>query len=178
MSSLRLKPGLGFVVAIAVPAIVASSLVPRAHAKDGRHDDDAWLGHVEELVQVAEIDQLLADFHGALSYGGNISAMMSLWTEDSSLTFNGTPYDGKAAVQSFFTSGGYFHNNWVSLAPEYKTQITVHGDKAEVSTQCVAVDLSVTPNVVKGVVQLNGTVEKRGGKWFFTSVNSTSPAPL
>jgi len=178
MSPLKLKVGLGFVGAVAAAALVGSSLVPHAQANGSRHDDDAWLGHVEELVKVAEIDQLLADFHGALSYGGNISAMMSLWTKDSSLTFNGTVYDGNAAVQSFFTSGGYFHNNWVSLAPEYKTQITVHGDKAEVSTQCVAVDLSVTPNVVKGVVQLNGTVEKRGGKWFFFSVNSTSPAPL
>ena len=50
---------------------------------------------------------------------------MGLWTEDDSLTLNGAENDGKAAVQAFFLSTGYFHNNWVSLAPEYKTQVTV-----------------------------------------------------
>jgi hypothetical protein len=127
---------------------------------------------------VAELDQLLADFHGDLSYGGNMTEMMSLWAADSSLTLNGTAYNGKAAVQSFFASSGYFHNNWVSLAPEYKTQITVHGDRAEATTQCVAVDLTVTPNVVKAVIQVNATAERHAGKWIFTSMNNTSPAPL
>jgi ketosteroid isomerase-like protein len=128
---------------------------------------------------VAELLQLAADFHGALSYGGDITAMMSLWADDCSLTFNnGTPYVGKAAVQSFFQTGGYFLNNWVSLAPEYKTVITIHGNTAEISTQCVAIDLNASPMVVKSVIQVNATCEKIRGQWLFTSMNNTSGAPL
>ncbi len=132
--------------------------------------------HAADNTQVAELDQLAADFHGALSYGGNITAMMSLWADNSSITLNGTPHIGKAAVQAFFQGNGYFLNNWVSLAPEYKTVITIHGNTAEISTQCVAIDLNTM--VVKSVIQVNATCEKISGQWFFTSMNNTSGAPL
>jgi hypothetical protein len=144
---------------------------------DGKAEFNLLLAAYDE-VQVAELDQLAADFHGALSYGGNITNMMSLWADNSSITLNGTAHVGKAAVQAFFLSSGYFLNYWVSLAPEYKTQIIVQGDKATITTQCVATDISVTPNVVKSVIQVNATCEKIRGKWLFTSMNNTSPAPL
>ncbi|HEY3857921.1 MAG TPA: hypothetical protein VGO67_26340 [Verrucomicrobiae bacterium] len=178
LQSRSFKAGLGFATALAVAGVVGSSMVPRAHASGPRGDDARWLLDVEKLVQTAELDQLLADFHGALSYGGNATAMMNLWDRNSSLVFNGTSYEGKAAVQSFFTTGGYFHNNWVSLAPEFKTQIKIHGNRAELSTQCVATDISVTPNVVKSVVQVEAVAEEHDGKWLFISMNNTSPAPL
>jgi ketosteroid isomerase-like protein len=129
-------------------------------------------------TQVAAVDQLLADFHGSLSYGGNIDAMMSLWTDDSSLTLNGLTHVGKAAIQTFFQTSGYFLNKWVSLAPEYKTTVNLHGNTAEVSTQCVAVDLSTTPPVVRSVIQVNAVVVKHGDTWMFVSMNNTSGAPL
>ncbi len=141
-------------------------------------EEVALLLDIYDGAQVAELDQLAADFHGALSYGGNIANMMSLWTDNSSITLNGTAHVGKPAVQAFFLSSGYFLNNWVSLAPEYKTQIAVHGDKATITTQCVAVDLTTSPMVVKSVIQVNATCEKIRGKWMFTSMNNTSPAPL
>jgi hypothetical protein len=137
-----------------------------------------WLQKIYDQAQVAELDQLAADFHGALSYGGNITNMMSLWTDDSSITLNGTAHVGKAAVQAFFQGSGYFLNNWVSLAPEYKTQIAIDGDTATITTQCVAIDLSASPMVVKSVIQVNATCEKVMGKWQFTSMNNTAPAPL
>ena len=184
VSLIRTKPALlAGLAALAVLVVAGSVGLPRAQASENQHqrrdDDAAFLWNLHAEAQLAELDQLLADFHGALSYGGNINAMMSLWAENSSLTFNGTPHVGKDAVQAFFTSSGYFLNNWVSLAPEFKTQITLHGDTAVCTTQCVATDLSVTPYVVRGIVQVNATAVKRhDGKWVFTSMNNTSPAPL
>ena len=137
-----------------------------------------WLREIYDQAQVAELDQLAADFHGALSYGGNITNMMSLWADNSSITLNGTAHVGKPAVQAFFQGSGYFLNNWVSLAPEYKTQITVQGDTAQISTQCVAIDLTASPMVVKSVIQVSATCERRLGKWLFTSMNNSTPAPL
>lgn len=155
---------------VALLALLAGNLPDTARADSG--------GQLKENTQTAELLQLLADFHGALSYGGNITAMMSLWTDDSSITLNGTPHVGKAAVQTFFVTGGYFLNHWVSLAPEYKTQIIVHGDTAEFSTQCVAIDLNATPMVVKSVIQVTGIAVKVKGEWMFQSMNNTTPAPL
>jgi hypothetical protein len=168
---------LATVAGLAIAGIAAASLFvgPKASGRDGQA---GWEEHVHALVQVAELDQLLADFHGALSYGGNLTAMMSLWADDSSITFNGALHAGKDGVQAFFANGGPFHHNWVSLAPEYKTQITVHGNTAEATTQCVFIDLTTTPNVVLSVIQVNATMVKHEGKWVFTSMNNTSPAPL
>jgi len=159
---------------VAVVALAASAVLNRVQAAGGPHPQDEDGG---PLSQIAQIDQLLADYHGALAYGGNIDAMAKLWAEDSSLTLNGgTPYVGKAAVLAFYAAGPYFQHNWVSLAPEWKTTVTVHGHTAEATTECVATDVSVTPNVIRGVIQLNATCEKREGKWLFTKqVNFTQP---
>jgi hypothetical protein len=170
--------GVATVVALACGASATRTQAgerPRHH----ENDDEGWLRCIHAESQVAELDQLLADFHGAISYGGNIDALMSLWARGSSLTFNGTPHVGNDAVKAFFTSSGYFLNQWVSLAPEFKTTVTLHGDTAVMSTQCVATDISVTPFVVRGIVQVNATAAKQhDGKWLFTSMNNTSPAPL
>jgi hypothetical protein len=154
-----------------------NALAHDEQSRDGKAEFN-WLLATYDEVHVAELDQLAADFHGALSYGGNITHMMSLWTDNSSITLNGTAHVGKAAVQAFFLSSGYFLNNWVSLAPEYKTQIIVQGNKATITTQCVAIDLTTSPMVVKSVIQVNATCEKIRGKWMFTSMNNTSPTPL
>jgi len=101
--------------------------------------------------------------------------MASLWAEDSTLTLNnGTPYVGKAAVLGFFANGPYFSHNWVSLAPEWKTTLTVHGNTAEATTECIATDVSVTPNVIKGVIQVNATAVRHEGKWLFISMDNFS----
>ena len=161
---------LACVVGLTVIALASSSLVNRAQgAGDLNHEDGG--GHAA-LAQEAGVLQLLSDYHGALAYGGNIDAMASLWVEDSSLTLNGTPYVGKDAVLSFFAHGPYFSHNWVSLAPEWKTTVTVHGHIAEATTECIATDVSVMPNVVRGVIQVNATCERRDGKWYFTQMNN------
>jgi|GEM_PF-2487439 len=158
--------------ALAVVALATSALLtPTRAAGSSQHDDEDR----QPLAQEAEVLQLLADYHGALAYGGNITAMASLWAEDSTLTLNnGTPYVGKAAVLGFFANGPYFSHNWVSLAPEWKTTLTVHGNTAEATTECIATDVSVTPNVIKGVIQVNATAVRHEGKWLFISMDNFS----
>jgi hypothetical protein len=159
--------------ALAVIALVSSVLPTPARAAGGpRHEDEDG----RPLAQEAEVLQLLSDYHAALAYGGDkLVAMASLWVENSTLTLNnGTPYVGKDAVVGFFKNGPYYHNNWVSLAPEWKTTVKVHGDWAEAITECVATDVSATPNVIKGVIQLNATAVRHHGKWLFISMDNFS----
>jgi hypothetical protein len=180
---------------VAVVALGAASLTAPAYAHSGR--DHGGRGDLDELrglvnkAQVEELLQLAADFHGALGYNGDpatksahLTAMSNLWVEASSLTFSNTvthavsTYNGKDQVMTFFATGGYFVNNWVSLAPEYKTQVTVHGNRGHISTQCVAIDLNASPMVVKGVIQVEADAVRQGDKWLFTAMHNSSPAPL
>ena len=163
----RFKTAIRTVAGVSLLALVTMSFVVPAYGQP-----------TKDNTQVAELDQLAADFHGALSYHGNITNMMALWADDSTFTFNGTAHVGKDAIQALFQGSGYFLNNWVSLAPEYKTQITIDGNTATITTQCVAVDLSVSPMVVKSVIQVNATCQKINGTWLFTTMNNTTPAPL
>jgi hypothetical protein len=175
-SRLAIIASVGF-LALGTRHFVGAALAGPVSEPEGKD----LLQAVVELVQsaqVAQLDQLASEFHGALSYGGNITSMMSLWADNSSITLNGTAHVGKAAVQAFFQGSGYFLNNWVSLAPEYKTQITVQEDTAQITTQCVAIDLNASPMVVRSVIQVNATCAKIQGKWLFTSMNNTAPAPL
>lgn len=172
----KLNAYLAATATVALVAIALAGLHGRANASPSQGDDE---DNLYNKAQVAEVTQLLTDFHGALYDGGDLTAMSSLWAEDSSLTLNGgTPYVGKAAVLSFLVNGPYFTHHWASLAPEWKTQITVHGDTADFSTQCVGVDLTVQPMVVRSVIQIHGTAIKRDGKWLLMSMNNTTPAPI
>ena len=160
--------------ALAVIALASLAFLSPTRAAGSSHHED---GDGQLLAKEAEILQLLAGYHGALANGGNIDAMASLWAEDGTLTLNiGTPYIGKAAVLGFFANGPYFSHNWLSLAPEWKTTVTVHGNMAEATTECVATDVSVTPNVIKGVIQVNVVAVRHEGKWLFISMdNFTEP---
>ena len=162
---------LACLVGLALIALANSTLVNRAQ---GAADLSSGGGDGRSLSQEAGVLQLLSDYHGALAYGGDIDAMASLWVDDGSLTLNGTSYIGKDAVLGFFAHGPYFSHDWVSLAPEWKTTVTVHGNTAEATTECIATDVSVTPNVVRGVIQVNATCERRGGVWYFTQMNNVS----
>ena len=159
--------------ALAVIALASSALLSPARAAGGpQHEDEDG----QPLAQEAEVLQLLSDYHAALAYGGDkLVAMACLWVEDSTLTLNnGTPYVGKDAVLGFFENGPYYHNNWVSLAPEWKTTVAVHGDRAEATTECIATD--PVANVIKGVIQVNATAVRHHGKWLFISMdNFTEP---
>lgn len=154
------------IAVLAVIALASSALRSRAQVVDVP---------IKQNTQTAEVLQLLSDYHGALANGGNIDAMASLWADGSSLTLNdGVPFVGKDAVLNFFATGPYFSHNWVSLAPEWKTTLTVNGNTAIATTECIATDVSVTPNVVRGVIQVNATCQKVNGKWLFIQMNNFS----
>jgi hypothetical protein len=158
--------------ALAVIALASSVLSPARAAGGPQHEDEDG----QPLAQEVEVLQLLADYHAALAYGGDkLVAMASLWAEDSRLTLTAlnntkTSYVGKDAVLGFFENGPYYHNNWVSLAPEWKTTVTVHGDRAEATTECIATD--PVANVIKGVIQVNATAVRHHGKWLFISMDN------
>jgi hypothetical protein len=172
--SMALPHARGFLLAVlaimAVIALSGSALRTRVQLVADPQIVDAI---DQTLLEQVHVRQMLSAYHGALAHGGDIDAMASLWADDSSLTLNnGTPYIGKDAVLGFFASGPYFSHDWVSLSSEWKTTVTVHGNIAEATTQCIATDVSVTPNVIRGVIQVNVTFQRKGGTWLMIQMNN------
>ena len=164
-----------FLAGVAVLAVIAlSTSAPRTRAQVVPIPLSA-----DPAPLVVGVLDLVSRYHGALANGGDIDAMASLWADDSSLTLNnGTPYVGKAAVLGFFANGPYFSHNWVSLAPEWKTTVTVKGNTAQATTECIATDVSTAPNAVRGVIQVNATCQMINGKWYFIQMNNFSQSEI
>jgi hypothetical protein len=157
---------------IALIALATSGIFGRASAAPHREDrDDDILAALYHNAQVAELYELQAAFHAAASHGGDIEAMMPLWADDGSLTVGTTVYRGKVALRNFFANiSGAFKNNWVSLAPAFKTQIDVHGNKADIYFECHYADPSTTPYILKSDISATGTAKKVGGKWVLWNI--------
>ena len=177
-------------LAVGIAGLPASALAG-GHHEHGEGRDLEELRSLVHKAQVAELLDLAADFHGALSYNGDpaikgahLTVMSNLWATCGTLTFSNTvtsavsSFTGKDAVIGFFATGGYFLNNWVSLAPEYKTRVSVQGDTAHISTQCVGIDLTASPMVVKNVIQVEADAVRVEDTWRFVAMHNSSPAPL
>src|ERR1700756_4003505 len=85
---------------------------------------DAGFRGGPESAQVGEIYQLQAAFHWAKSHAlidpSAIDRMVSLWSDDRTLTFNGTTLTGKDAVRTFFLNSGSWKHHRMSLVPSFK----------------------------------------------------------
>lgn len=141
-------------------------------------------GAAQNNTQLARLQELPRDFHGAFTLG-DYELMHSLWSEDA--TFSNPVVDlvGPEAIADFFASDPGW-GKVVSLAPNYKTMIKVHGDLAYFEFECILVNvgeadplttsLSTLPPggqnpTVEIVAHLNasGIAVKKGDRWYFKS---------
>jgi ketosteroid isomerase-like protein len=126
----------------------------------------AGVSHGSE--QIGEIYQLQAAFHSAKSHQ-DIDLMVSLWTEDSSFTFNGATFTGKQGVHDFFLGSGSWKHRRMSLVPSFKDQIEVHGNTAWLYFECHDVvletgDVAPVGSVVTHLVNA-GQIRRDAGTW-------------
>jgi ketosteroid isomerase-like protein len=153
-------------------AIGAAALAaPVAAIADVSHDSE----------QIGEIYQLQAAFHRAKSHQ-DIDLMVSLWTDDCTLTFNGATYSGKDAIRAFFLTTPTWHHHRISLVPSFKDQIEVHGDTAFLYYECHDVALDTNdpagaPGTFVSHLTNYGTIRKVGDSWQFSHMNG-GPAGL
>ncbi len=134
--------------------------------------------------QLGGIYQLQAAFHRAKSHQ-DINLMVSLWTSDCTLTFNGSTYSGPEAVRSFFLKSGSFLHHRISLVPSFKDQMVVghNGDHAFLYFECHDVALETNdPGGPQGSVVTHltnfGLIRNQHGSWLFDQMHFGSAAPL
>jgi hypothetical protein len=160
--------------AIGTAALVAPSLA------------NADVSHGSE--QIGEIYQLQAAFHWAKSHAltdpSAIDVMVSLWTDDCTITSNGTVLSGQDAVRTFFLGSGAWKHHRMSLVPSFKDQIDVQGDTAFLYFEChdVALEDENPPTVLAGALVTHltnyGMIRNDGGTWRFWQMTFGSATPI
>lgn len=119
-------------------------------------------------AQKAAILELTSAFHGALN-ASDEDAVRALFTDDATLQVGPNSATGIDEVTAFFVASPPFVNGWAALAPTYKTQIEIHGNRASFAFECVYVPDVGDLGGQSVVVHLNasGTMRRVGDEWRF-----------
>jgi hypothetical protein len=137
--------------------------------------------------QIGEIYQLQAAFHWAKSHAlldpSAIDVMVSLWTDDCTLTSGGKTLNGTDEVRTFFLGSGAWAHHRMSLVPSFKDQINVQGNTAFLYFECHDVALEdEPPNVLAGTLVTHltnyGMIRNDGGNWRFWQMIFGSATPI
>jgi SnoaL-like domain len=121
-----------------------------------------------------QIEQIEVIFHRAASLK-DIDMMMSLYSDDATVTFGGKTYTGKDQVRSFFEKAGPFQlgNHWVSDTPAYKMKVTVDKDRGTLYFECHYINAD--NKMVAVVVGADQKVARIQGRWLITQLIAATP---
>lgn len=135
----------------------------------------AQLNTADAIVDIHGVSQVEVIYHRALVLK-DINMMMSIFSDDAVLTApDGTVYNGKAAIQTFYATKSPAmqpQNHWAALAPTYKLQASVNGDAATLTFECHMVD--ITTNQMKVHHQIDMTLSRQGFQWMVKTMKATA----
>jgi ketosteroid isomerase-like protein len=137
--------------ALMISAMLAFCLTGGAIAATEENADD--------FMQIHQIEIL---FHQA-GTTKNLDLMLSLFTDDATLTAGGKTYTGKEQIRSYWQAAGTFQpqNQWVAYTPAFRIKYTVQGDSAHLYFECLYVDkaankIAVHTNSDDDLIRVNG----------------------
>jgi SnoaL-like domain len=123
-------------------------------------------------VDFKELHEVEIIFHTAASTK-NLDMMMSLFTDEASLSVGGKTYTGKDQVRGYFaTVAGPFQpqNQWVAYAPAQRISFDVDGDRAHLYFECLYVD--VKAKEIKVHTFSDDNMVRAGGKWLIREMKA------
>jgi hypothetical protein len=114
-----------------------------------------------DLLHIHEVE---ITFHKAGSTK-DLDLMLSLFTDDASLTSGGKTYTGRDQVRTYWINAGPFQpqNRWAGYTPAYKIRINVDGDRATLYFECLWVDVATSQ--IKAHTYSDDVLVRSGGKW-------------
>ncbi len=123
------------------------------------------------LSDLMQIHQVEIDFHKAGSTK-DLNLMLSLFTDNATLTAAGNTYTGKDQIRTYWTHAGPFlpQNHWAGYTPAYKIRIGVDGDRATLYFECLWVD--VKTGQVKVHSYSDDVLARTGGKWLIKEMKA------
>ena len=123
-------------------------------------------------VEFMELHQVEIVFHTAASTK-NLDLMMSLFTDDASLSVGGKTWSGKDQVRNYFTTvAGPFQpqNQWVAYTPAHRIRFNVNGDRATLYFECLYVDTK--GKEIKVHTFSDDNLVRLGGKWLIKEMKA------
>jgi hypothetical protein len=150
----------GSFIALVAVAALSTGMVLRATAEENPAD-------------FMQFHQVEITFHEAASTK-NLDLMMSLFTNDATLSAGGKTYTGKAQVRSYFaTVAGSFQpqNRWVAYTPAQRIRFKVNGDQATLYFECLYVDMA--GNKIAAHTNSDDTLVRVNGKWLIKEMKAS-----
>lgn len=137
--------------ALLISAAFAFCLSGLAIADPGENADDFMQIHMIEIA-----------FHEA-GTTKNLDLMLSLFTDDATITSGGKTYTGKEQIRGFWQAAGTFQpqNQRVAYTPAFRIKYTVQGDNAHLYFECLYVDkaaskIALHTNSDDNLIRVNG----------------------
>src|ERR1700758_32986 len=95
----------------------------------------------ENADDFMQIHQIEIAFHQA-GTTKNLDLMLSLFTDDATITAGGKTYTGKEQIKGFWQAAGTFQpqNQWVAYTPAFRIKYDVQGERAHLYFECLYVD--------------------------------------
>jgi SnoaL-like domain len=96
----------------------------------------------EDFMQIHMIE---ITFHEA-GTTKNLDLMLSLFTDDATITAGEKTYSGKDQIRRYWQAAGPFlsQNQWVAYTPAFRIRYSIQGDNGHLYFECLYVDKRLT----------------------------------
>jgi len=152
--------------ALMISAMLAFCLTGGAMAATEENADD--------FMQIHQIEIL---FHQA-GTTKNLDLMLSLFTDDATLTAGGKTYTGKEQIRSYWQAAGTFQpqNQWVAYTPAFRIKYDVQGNNAHLYFECLYVDKAAKK--IAAHTNSDDTLVRANGHWLIKSMKAAAVPEL
>jgi ketosteroid isomerase-like protein len=137
----------------------------------------AKAGADENADDFMQIHKIEIAFHEAGSTK-NLDLMMSLFTDDATITAGGKTYAGKEQIKSFWQGAGTFQpqNQWVAYTPAFRIKYDVQGDQAHFYFECLYVDKAA--NKIAAHTNSDDVLVRVNGRWLIKDMKAAAVPEL
>ena len=122
----------------------------------------------DDFMQIHKIEIV---FHEA-GTTKNLELMLSLFTDDATITACGHTYSGTDQIRHYWQAAGPFQpqNQWVAYTPAFRIKYSVQGDSARLYFECLYVDKAT--NKIAVHTNSDDTLTRRNGKWLIKDMKA------
>jgi ketosteroid isomerase-like protein len=128
----------------------------------------------EDFMQIHMIE---ITFHEA-GTTKNLDLMLSLFTDDATITAGGKTYSGKDQIRRYWQAAGPFQpqNQWVAYTPAFRIKYSVQGDNGHLYFECLYVDKAA--GKIAAHTNSNDTLVRINGRWLIKDMKAAKvPEP-
>ena len=124
--------------------------------------------NAEDFMQIHQIE---IAFHEA-GTTKNLDLMLSLFTDDATISSGGKTYTGKEQIRRFWEAAGTFQpqNSWVAYTPAFRIRYDVEGDRAHLYFECLYVDK--VANKIATHTNSDDTLIRVNGRWLIKDMKA------